>query len=287
MKTDSLRALVLACGLLLGSAHTACAADAQAASALEVQQPGRLRIAVYDSFPPYSAKGRGIDIALGRELARRVGLEPEVVEFKADEDMNDDLRNMVWKGHYLGTRPADVMLHVPVDKRLADANEQVKIFGPYHLESLAIVRDPKRVPPVTGSAAKALEVFTREKVGVEVASLADDFLLGALNGRLRSNVTHFPTVAEAVAGLQRGDVVAVMATRAEIEAALGQQGAGRFELTPVSMPELRIKGWALGMAVKAEHEALADALGKAMMDVQRDGTLVRIFAEHGVTHQTP
>lgn len=284
MKTDCLRILALACGLLCAGSH---AALAQTAPALETQQAGRLRIAVYDSFPPYSAKGKGIDVAIGRELARRVGLEPDVVEFKADEDMNDDLRNMVWKGHYLGTRPADVMLHVPVDKRLADANQQVRIFAPYHLESLAVVRDPKRVPPVTGSAAKALEVFTREKIGVEVASLADDFLLGALNGRLRNNVTHFPTVADAVAALKKGEVVAVMASRAEVEAALGHDGAGRFELSPVTMPELRVKGWALGLAVKADHDALADALGKAMADIQRDGTLEKIFAEHGVTHQTP
>lgn len=286
MKIERLRILALACSLFCAGSLTAHAANAQTAPTLEVQQEGRLRIAVYGDFPPYSAKGKGIDIALGRELARRVGLEPEVVEFKADEDMNDDLRNMVWKGHYLGTRPADVMLHVPVDARLAKANEQVRIFAPYHLESLAVVRDPKRVPPVTGSAAKALEVFTREKIGVETASLADDFLLGVLSGRLRNNVTHFPTVAAAVAAMQRGEVSAVMASRAEVEAALDRNDS-RFELSGVSMPELRIKGWSLGLAVKADHAALADALSTAMIEIQRDGTLAKIFAEHGVTHQTP
>ena len=120
-----------------------------------------------------------------------MGMEPEVIEYTADEDMSDDLRNMVWKGHYLGTRPADVMLHVPVDKYLADNNEQVRIFAPYHVESLAVARDPKRIPPVTGSAARALEAFTREKIGVETASLADDFLMSVMNGRLRQNVVHF------------------------------------------------------------------------------------------------
>ena len=44
------------------------------------------------------------------------------------------------------------------------------------------------VAPSCGSAAVALEVFTREKVGVETASLADSFLLTVLNGRLRDNV---------------------------------------------------------------------------------------------------
>ena len=276
---QALRAVALAAALAGTLAHAALA------EAIDVQQPGRLRVAVYADFPPYSHKGKGVDIAIGRELAKRLGLEADVVEVAADEDMSDDLRNMVWKGHYLGTRPADVMLHVPVDQRLAEQNDKVRIFAPYHLESLAVARDPARVPPVKGSAATALEVFTREKVGVETASLADDFLLSVLNGRLRDNVVHFKTVAEAVAALKAGSVSAVMASRAEIEGALGE--AGKIDVGPVSMPELRIQGWTLGMAVKAENDSLANALSTAMIAIQRDGTLERIFRDHGITHQTP
>ena len=283
MRNDRLRlgfkALATAACMAVALAHAALA------EAPETQQPGRLRVAVYADFPPYSQRGKGVDIAIGRELARRMGLEADIVEFPADEDMNDDLRNMVWKGHYLGTRPADVMLHVPVDPLLAERNDRVRIFAPYHLETLAVVRDPSRVGPVKGSAASALEVFTREKVGVETASLADDFLLGVLNGRLRDNVVHFTTVAQAVSALMAGEIAAVMASRAEIEGALGEGGA--LEVGPVAMPELRIQGWPLGMAVKADHPDLADALSQAMVAIQRDGTLARIFREHGITHRTP
>ncbi|MCB1900178.1 substrate-binding periplasmic protein [Cognatazoarcus halotolerans] len=279
MKNERARSLLLGAVLAMAAFATA------AADVPETQTPGRLRVAVYADFPPYSSKGKGIDIELGKELAKRMGLEPEVVEYAADEDMNDDLRNMVWKGHYLGTRPADVMLHVPVDKYLADNNEQVKIFGPYHLESLAVARNPKQIPPVTGSAARALEIFTREKIGVETASLADDFLLSVLNGRLRENVLHFTNVGLAVQALKDGQVGAVMAARTEVESALG---AGTpFEISQVSMPELRIKGWALGMAVKAGNDPLAEALGKAMQEIDRDGTLARIFADNGATLQKP
>jgi ABC-type amino acid transport substrate-binding protein len=275
-----LRALCLAAALLLAAAASAVTAESPL-----TMDPGRLRIAVYNDFPPYSDKGKGVDVAIGRELARRLGLEAEIVSFSADEDMNDDLRNMVWKGHYLGTRPADVMLHVPVDQYLAQKNEQVRIFGPYHLESVAIARNVERVPPVTGSAARALEVFTREKVGVEIASLADDFMLGVLNGRLRENVAHFPTVQAAVDAMKRGELAAVMATRAELEGALG--AGSPYEISGVEMPELRIKGWPLGMAVKADHEALEAALSKALEDIHRDGTLAKIFTQYGITHRTP
>lgn len=274
------RRRLLAClgTLLLGASLPVWADNLE-----EVQQKKQLRIAVYKNFPPYSFQGKGIDVDLGLALAERLGVRPEVVWFSADEDMNDDLRNMVWKGHYLGTRPADVMMHVPVDQHLASQNDKVRIFGPYHVEALAVARNPARVPAMSGSAAVALEVFTREKVGVERTTLADAFLLGALNGRLRENVVHYGSVAEAAAGLKKGEVAAVMAPRTELEAALGN--ASPFPLGPVKMPELKIDNWALGMAVKADSPELADALAKALAELDKDGTVAKIFTRYGVSHQ--
>ena len=48
-----------------------------------------------------------------------------LLPFRADDSMNDDLRSMVWRGHYLGYGPADVPMHVPVDRPLMEANPQV------------------------------------------------------------------------------------------------------------------------------------------------------------------
>lgn len=248
------------------------------------QQPGRLRIAVYNDFAPYSHKGQGIDVDIGKALAERLSLQAEIVPFNADEDMNDDLRNMVWKGHYLGTRPADVMMHVPTDKRLADANPQVRILGPYAGESLAMARDPKRVGAPQGSAAVALEVFTREKIGAEVDSLADAFLLGALNGRLRDNVMHFRRLSEAAEALKNGRIAAIMAPRGELEGALGSDS--KAVIDNVQMPEIKVGVWALGIALKADNPALAEALGKALTELVRDGTIAAIYKRHGATYQT-
>ncbi len=254
------------------------------ADALEaIRAKGRLRIAVYNDFPPYSTTGgKGIDADIGRAIAERLGLAAEIVGFNADEDMNDDLRNMVWKGHYLGTQPADLMLHVPVDINLAKNNDKVRIFGAYHRETMALARNASRIQALSGSAAMALEVFTREKIGVETASLADSFLLSVLNGRLRENVVHFKTVGEAAQGLRDGQVSAVLAPRAELEAALA--GAGNFPVEQPKFAELKIDGWPLGMAVKVEEMGLADAVGKALADLKRDGTLAAIFKRHGISY---
>lgn len=268
----------------LAAMPLAAALPARADGLEAIRQRGRLRFAVYNDFPPYSmAGGKGIDADIARALAARLGLAPEVVGFTADEDMNDDLRNMVWKGHYLGTQPADVMMHVPVDPYLAKANDKVRIFGAYHREALALARRPERVRQApSGSAAVALEVFTREKIGVETASLADSFLLGVLNGRLRENVVHFKTVGEAAQALAAGQVAAVLATRAELEAAL--KGQRELPVEPVSFPELKVDSWPLGMAVKVEEQALADAIAAALAELKRDGSLAEIFRRHGISH---
>ncbi|HRM70000.1 substrate-binding periplasmic protein [Thauera phenylacetica] len=281
MKTDRRRFLLTAGALAVLAASPARAAAAE----LELQQPGTLRVAVYANFAPWSSAGKGIETALGRALAERLGLQPQVVEFPADENMNDDLRNMVWRGHYLGHKPGDVMLHVPVDPRFAAANKQVKIFGPYHLETIALARLPERVPAPGGSADASFAVFEQERIGAELDSHASDFLRHILGGRLQPNVTHFRSVAEAVAAMKRGEVAAVMASRSELEAAIG--GDAAIALDTLSMPELRVASWPLGMAVKAEHGGLEQALSGAIAELQRSGELARIFAAHGVKQRTP
>jgi ABC-type amino acid transport substrate-binding protein len=250
-----------------------------------IRQRGRLRVAVYNDFPPYSmAGGKGIDADVARAIAGKLGLTAEVVGYNADEDMNDDLRNMVWKGHYLGTQPSDVMMHVPVDEYLARSNDKVRIFGAYHVETLALARNPERVPKaLAGSAAVALEIFTREKIGVETASLADSFLLGVLNGRLRDNVVHFKTGADAAKAMAEGKVAAVLAPRAELEAAT--RGQGNLVLESPKFAELKIDSWPLGMAVKVEDQALAEAIGGALAALKNDGTIADIFKRNGISYQ--
>lgn len=246
-----------------------------------IRKRGRLSIAVYNDFAPYSNAGQGIDVDLGKALAAKLGLTPDIIGFKAGEEMSDDLRNMVWKGHYLRGEAADVMLHVPVDPVLANANDKVSIFGTYHVETMAMARVASRVPPPNGSAAVALEVFTREKIGVDSDTLADMFLSSVLRGRLRDNVVHFRSVADAVKALKDDGVSAVLATRGELESALA--GNPAFPVENANLGEMSIKQWPLGMAVKADAPELAAALAQALADLQKDGTVAAIFKRHGVT----
>ncbi|WP_298597718.1 transporter substrate-binding domain-containing protein [Zoogloea sp.] len=278
MKRFPRRQLLLGLAALLLTSHLPAHADEPMDA---IHKRGRLRVAVYNDFPPYSDAGKGIDVELGRALAARLGLQAEIIGFMAGEDMGDDLRNMVWKGHYLRGDPADVMLRVPVDPLFAKEHAQARIFGAYQQEVMGMARVASRIPAPNGSAAVALEVFTREKIGVEGDTLADAFLGSVLQGRLRSNVSHFRSIGEAVTALKDERVAAVMAPLAELEGALA--GETRFAVEEARLGELSPKRWAIGMTVKADSGDLATALADALAALQQDGTVAAIFKRHGVT----
>ncbi len=277
--------------LLAGCALGAAAIlPTSAAAQLELWREGVLRIAVYADFPPHSANGDGVEIALGRALAQRLGLEADIVEFVADEDMGDDLRNMVWRGFYRGTEhighaPADVMLHVPVHPHFVARQRRVTIFGPYHLEMMAIARDPERIPPLEGSLASAFEIFETQKIGAEIDTHGSEFLLQVNNGKIRQNVVHFRTMEAAASALQSGEIAAIIGTRTRLEGAL--RGAEGYRIDALRLPEMRVSAWPVGMAVRAEAEQLAEALAEALAELQRSGEVARIYERYGLTNLVP
>ena len=79
-----------------------------------VQDSGYLNVGMYKDFPPYSyeedGEVRGVDADLGRRIAEGLGVEFRPYWIIPDENLGDDLRNHIWKGHYLAkTRSADIM----------------------------------------------------------------------------------------------------------------------------------------------------------------------------------
>ncbi|TQK00138.1 amino acid ABC transporter substrate-binding protein (PAAT family) [Herbaspirillum sp. SJZ107] len=245
------------------------AADAPAAKA------DTLKVAVYNELAPFSDKGQGIDADLAAALAKKLGLTLSLLPFNAGDDLNDDLRNMVWKGHYLGYGPADVMLHVPVDRMLMNANPQVTIFAPYHVESVRLVRSARSIPSFDG-----VEALAGKRIGVEKVSISGMVMLGEGNGRFRDQVHIYPTAIEALQQLRAGQLDAVLATRSEIESVM--RGDPAFPMQDVPFERLPRAGWAVGMAVKKDNVDLARRLQAALNEMAADGELKAVFAKYGV-----
>lgn len=242
----------------------------------KIRQSGTLRIAIYDDNVPFSHKnGEGIDVDLATALAKKIGLKAAFLPFPAGENLNDDLRNMVWKGHYLGYGPADVMMHVPVDPLLMNENPQVTIFAPYHTDTVRLVRNVQSVPHYNG-----LSSLAGKKIGVEKISISAIVLLGEENGRYRNDVKIYSSAVDALKKLRDGELDAVLASRSEIESVIGNDP--RFELREVRFQRLPPKGWTVGLAVKKDHPALATVLNDAMAELFASGEMRQIFAKYGV-----
>jgi ABC-type amino acid transport substrate-binding protein len=258
----------------------ACTVHPAQADWNKLQQLGALKVAVYNEFAPFSDHGAGIDVEMAEALAKKLKLRLTLLPFPAGENLGDDLRNMVWKGHYLGYGPADVLLHVPVDNRLMAENDKVQIFAPYHVEAVRLVRNAQSMP-----GFDSIESLAGKRVGVEQISIAAMVLLGEGNGRFRENVRIFPTAAAALQELKAGRLDAVLANRSEIEAVF--KGDPAFPLEQALFQRLPRNGWAVGMAVRKDDQDVARLLQAAVNDMRDSGELQAIFARHGVHMVSP
>jgi ABC-type amino acid transport substrate-binding protein len=242
-----------------------------------VRERGTLIVGVYNDMPPFHVAGAGIDIDLARALAAALDLKLSLLPFNADENMNDDLRNMVWKGHYLGYGPADVLMHVPVDRPLIEANPQVQIFAPYYREKVALARSLERLPELD-----SLRPLSGQKVAVPGQTLAGWLLLGADGGAYKDQLsTQWKDGTECAKALQRGECAVAAGLASELESVL--RGDPRFAIAPMPSPRAPREGWAAGLAVKKDSADLAAALQQAVNQLGQSGQLGEIFSRHNVS----
>ena len=258
-------------------------AAAQAAPLVKVKALGVLHVAVYKDNRPWSwrhdGKLVGIDADLGAALAKALGLRVDLAELVADESVDDDLRNGVWKGGLLGFQPADVMLHIPFDRAFAARNDQVAIVAPYYRESFqfACVRGE-----IDCNAAPAQ--LRGHRLAAEIDSIPDFYLMGTAGGALANDVTHFPTGAEAVTAIVDGRADGVLASRAQIETVLFDRKPANSSRRTMPLPAFASPGWDIGMAVKENSRSLGDAVEAVLAAMTASGELAAIFARYGVSY---
>lgn len=253
-----------------------------------IRANGALKVALYNAYPPFSSQSpqgmQGLDVSIAQALARVMGLRLSLLPFDADENMNDDLRNMVWKGHYLGYGPADVMLHVPVDKYFMQQNKQVLIFAPYMREQVVLMRDTQRLPRV-GSVSDLKGVPLAAERGTSAASA----LIGHGDHLLSAQVHVYDDGVKAAQAVLEGKAAAAYVTRAQAESAVfqAQIRPEHIELSEFHMTGVPPQGWLVGMAIKAGSDDLGQALQQALQSLRSSGELLAIFKHHGLTLATP
>ena len=261
---------------------------AQEKSAMEkIRARGILKVAVYKDNAPYSdgpnSDVQGVDVSIAKALAAKLNLQLALLPFDAGENMNDDLRNMVWKGHYLGYGPADMMIHVPVDRYLMNENKQTLIFGAYVREHLVVLHSPSKIANV-----EAPDDLVGQSIAVEKGSGAASALMGYRGGMLREKVSIYKDGVDAAKLVLSGQADAAYVSRAQAEGAIfANKSKGDWRLSTMPLPGVMPAGWPLGMAVKADNKELATALDEALASLRQSGELLKIFQSHGLTLAAP
>lgn len=276
----------LLAGMGAALAGTVVGAPAPAAPLAKVKQLGVLRVAVYLDNRPWSwlegGKLVGIDVEIAQALAAKLGLRADIAGLTADESVDDDLRNAVWRGGLLGFTAADVMMHVPFDRAFAARNDQVAIFNPYYRERFALACDRDEAdceaPPIA---------YKGKRLAAELDSIPDFYFLGSFGGQLAGSVVHYPTGCEAVIAVVDRKADVVLASTAQIETVLGGRPAPHVARRKGPLPMLASPGWDIGMAVKENSRSLADAIEAQMAALTAAGDLQAIFARHHVGHVPP
>jgi ABC-type amino acid transport substrate-binding protein len=249
----------------------------------EVEKTGVLRVAVYLDYKPYSwreaGRAKGIDVEIAEALADALHVRLDLFEVRADDDINDDLRNGVWKGSVVGGAPGDVMLHVPYDKRIESSNDRIALFAPYHVDGLAMFVDPDKT-----DATRDLSLLKTDKVAVAVGTLGDWILVSANDHAYLPNVVHERSLEGAATDFERGDVAAFFG-----EASAGQffARAGKRPFAAVRADARLAQEWTLGVAVKSDSRDLGQHVGHTLEAMQSSGRLGEIFARYGVDWRRP
>jgi ABC-type amino acid transport substrate-binding protein len=250
----------------------------------EIREKGALRVAVYKDFPPYSyteqGTSKGIDVELGRALAQGLGVNVDYMWITADENMSDDLRNAIWRGHYLGGGTADVMLRVPYDLGYAEKQPRVLFAAPYAHEQMMIVFDRSQIP-----AVHQLRILKNHKVGAEIDSLGSIYLSSIFNGELTPSLLHYADFAEGVNAFKSGQIAALVGMRGQLEGQLGTL-AENWTLQALDMRGFNSQ-WDIGVAVKADHTELAQHLNEIVTHLRKNGQLKEWFNQYGLSYTEP
>lgn len=269
----------------------------------DVMASGYIRMGVYKDFAPYSfmrdGQPAGVDVEIARRVAKAFDLDLQLHWITPDENLEDDLRNNVWKGHYLDKDEdnplamkhlADVMLRVPYDKAYAykqDSlgyliNEQVVMKAPYQQERWQVAYDSKRL-----DAVRTVAVFQYEPIGVEIDSVPAFYFTSAMGGRMRNMTHHYATPGLAFAAMQKGEVAAVMAMQSEIDWLLNQAQNPEYRLAENGFPTMGKQTWDIGIAIRQTDRQLGYAVEEVLDRMIRSGEMAELFASYGLRYTKP
>ena len=216
-----------------------------------LKEKGVIRIAMSGAYPPFNFVNDqnevvGFDPAIGAEIAKRMGLEVEIV-------------TTAWDGIIGGLLANKYDAIVGSMTITAERDEVVDFVGPYYSDKRAIFSN-------SGSGIASLDDLKGKKVGLTLGETHEDW------AREKGyNVSTYKGLPELLLELENGRVDAIVNDSIAAILAMGAKGQ-EFEMfgDPTTEP------FGAGIAIRQGNPELAAAMQKALDDLMADGTYLTI-----------
>jgi len=252
MMTTFHKALFATCAILVGS--LAITQQSQADELDTIKASGTIRIAMTGAYPPFNFVNEqnevvGFDPAIGKEIARRMGVKAEVVTTAWDGIIGGLLANKY---------DAIVGSMSITDKR----KEVVDFVGPYYTTKRAIFTK-------AGSKITSVSQLGDVKIGVTLGETHEQWAR-----EQGYNVKTYKGLPELMLELENGRVDAIIGD--SIAVILAAKASGR---NFVQIQDLVTESVGAGIAIRKGNPKLHAAMQKALDELQADGTYLKIARE--------
>lgn len=253
----------------------------------EVVASKTLRVIAYLDNKPFSYLDdkdvpHGIDVDIGKAIARELGVEAEIILRMPGETADDDVRANVWQGPRTGGVVGDIVLHIPYDKEFRIRNTEAVIMNPYFEERLAVAYHPELL-----SEDFTFDAFKKDvKIGVQLATVADYFLMTYEDGALIDNIAHHVKPRAGAEEFQRKETAALMGVRSQLEGQLFELGL-KVPFAEPDMTGVVRRNWVVAMALREDSRDLGYAVGDAITKMRESGEMAKIFAKYGISYMPP
>jgi ABC-type amino acid transport substrate-binding protein len=254
----------------------------------EIVARGTITIGAYEDFAPYSyyenGEIKGTDVEIAKLIAEALKVKPDIKLRRADESVDADLRDYVWRGPVTGGDVMNVFMHVPIDRDFALRNDMVVMGGAYGQERTVLAWSKSRLGDIP-----TMTDFTEELISVQHGSIGDFYLKGIAGGAIVKNIVHKLKFEDAVQAMLDDESSAVMGAQGQLEFELQKAGENRskYGVSKTTPAGLQQGNWVYGFAVRTNYRDLYYAIEQILNDAVADGRIKAIYEKYGLTYNPP
>lgn len=243
---------ILAAGVLALAALAPAAA--QADDLATIKEASKIRIAMSGAYPPFNFVNEqnqvvGFDAAIGAEIAKRLGVQSEIVTTAFDG---------IIAGLLAGKFDTVVGSVTITDKR----KEVVDFVGPYYHAGRGVF-------VLDGSTVQSLDDLKGKTIGVTLGETHEKWARSQDGWSIRT----YKGLPELMLELKAGRVDAIVNDNIPVRVAIEKDGE---KIRQLSTPDIEGGAVAIGIAIRKGNPELQAAMQKALDDMMADGTYAKI-----------